>query len=304
MSAVSLVSVIIPCYNHGRYLARAIDSVLSQPYSSVEIIVIDDGSVDNTREVAEGYPSVKYHFQPNQGLSAARNTGIEHSEGNFLIFLDADDWLLKNAIAINAAYLEHDKSLGFVSGAFVISRNGVEQEVKKPVNSEHYLRLLQGNYISMHATVMYTRKVFKTLRFDPSLKACEDYDVYLRVTRDFPVLHHTHLLAAYFHHDTNMSSDYSLMLEFSTRVLRSQEPFLRSAPEKIAMQKGLQYWTRHYAEVMYAGLVNKVTPLNADLRKKFLRSLRQNSPKHFLKYIFLLPLMPFRSSVASKPALA
>lgn len=302
MSAVTLVSVIIPCYNHGRYLARAIDSVLSQPYSNVEIIVVDDGSVDNTREVAEGYPTVKYQYQQNQGLSAARNTGIDHSEGSFLIFLDADDWLLKNAIGINSGYLEHDKSLGFVSGAYIISKQGVEQEVKRQVNSEHYLRLLQGNYISMHATVMYNRKVFRNIRFDPELRACEDYDVYLRVTRDFPVLHHTHLIAAYFHHDSNMSSDYSLMLEYSTRVLKSQEPFLRSASERMAMKKGLSYWTEHYAAVMYARLVSSTHPLSADLRRRFLRSLKQNSPKLFLKYILLYPLMPFRSLFKPKTA--
>jgi glycosyltransferase involved in cell wall biosynthesis len=304
MSLVTLVSVIIPCFNHGRYLARAIESVLTQPYSNVEIIVIDDGSVDNTKEVADSYPSVKYQFQQNQGLSAARNTGIDHSAGNFLIFLDADDWLLKNAIGINAGYLEHDKSLGFVSGAYIISKNGVEQEVKRQVNSEHYLRLLQGNYISMHATVMYNRKVFKNIRFDPVLKACEDYDVYLRVTRNFPVLHHAHLIAAYFHHDTNMSSDYSLMLEYSTRVLKSQAPFLQSASERVALQHGLNYWTQHYAAVMYAGLVNKVNPLHAGLRKRFLQSLKRNSPKHFLKYILLYPLMPFRSLLGQKTAVA
>lgn len=304
MSSVTLVSVIIPCYNHGKYLSRAIESVLTQPYPNVEIIVIDDGSVDDTRMVAERFPTVKYIYQQNQGLSAARNTGIDNSDGNFLIFLDADDWLLKNAIGINAGYLEHDKSIGFVSGAYILSRDGVEQEVKRPINSDHYIRLLQGNYISMHATVMYNRKAFRSIRFDPELKACEDYDVYLRVTRDFPVLHHTHLLAAYFHHGTNMSSDYALMLEFSTRVLRAQEPFLRSQPEKTAMQKGLTYWTEHYAEVMYARLVDKANPLIAALRGKFLRALKNNSPKYFFKYILLYPLMPFRALFAQKPAAA
>src|SRR5690349_12444252 len=88
-----LVSVIIPCYNHGKYLSRAIESVLSQTYRNVEIVVVDDGSADNTKEVTDTFPHVLYVHQNNQGLSAARNTGINNSKGKYLLFLDADDWL-------------------------------------------------------------------------------------------------------------------------------------------------------------------------------------------------------------------
>ena len=76
-----LISVIITCYNHAQYLAESIGSVLNQDHTPVEIIVIDDGSTDNTKEVVSHYPSVKYIYQSNQGLSAARNTGIDHSKG-------------------------------------------------------------------------------------------------------------------------------------------------------------------------------------------------------------------------------
>src|SRR5215212_469876 len=88
-----LISVVIPSYNHGNYLARAIESVLSQTYKNTEIIVIDDGSVDNTKQVAGDFPGVIYIYQHNQGLSAARNTGIDNSRGKYMLFLDADDWL-------------------------------------------------------------------------------------------------------------------------------------------------------------------------------------------------------------------
>lgn len=89
----SLVSVVITCYNHGQYLARAIESVLSQNHKETEIIVVDDGSTDDTKSVAQNYPNVKYVYQSNQGLSVARNTGIDYSSGAYLVFLDADDWL-------------------------------------------------------------------------------------------------------------------------------------------------------------------------------------------------------------------
>ena len=114
-----LVSVIIPCYNHGRYLANAIESVLTQNYDRIEIIVIDDGSVDDTAMVAKKYDQVIYYYQTNQGLSASRNRGIELSKGDFIVFLDADDWLLPNAIQLNLQKLQQHPEAALVSGAHI-----------------------------------------------------------------------------------------------------------------------------------------------------------------------------------------
>jgi glycosyltransferase involved in cell wall biosynthesis len=89
-----LVSVIIPAYNRDRYLAEAIESVLAQTYPAIDLIVVDDGSSDRTAEVAQRY-ALTYHFQPNGGISAARNVGIALATGEFLAFLDSDDiWML------------------------------------------------------------------------------------------------------------------------------------------------------------------------------------------------------------------
>jgi glycosyltransferase involved in cell wall biosynthesis len=90
-STLSHVSVIIPAYNSARFLPEAIESVLKQTYPVLEIIVVDDGSIDNTKEVCQNYPTVKYIYQKNQGVSAARNTGIYAATGDYLILLDADD---------------------------------------------------------------------------------------------------------------------------------------------------------------------------------------------------------------------
>src|SRR5687767_1956410 len=91
-TTLPVVSVVVTCYNHGRFLADAIQSLIRQTYNKIEIIVVDDGSTDNTASVASSFPEVKYLHQPNAGLSAARNTGIHNSTGSFLVFLDADDW--------------------------------------------------------------------------------------------------------------------------------------------------------------------------------------------------------------------
>lgn len=113
---MKLVSVIIPCYNYGRFLAEAIDSVLRQTHLATEIVVVDDGSVDDTRAVAASYPQVRYIYQENQGLSAARNTGIENSAGTYITFLDADDWLFPDALAINVQYLDQSHLTAFSAG--------------------------------------------------------------------------------------------------------------------------------------------------------------------------------------------
>src|SRR3712207_6844017 len=95
----ALVSVVIPCYNQAHFLGEAIESDLGQTYPHFEVLVVDDGSTDNTQEVAAPYPGVRCIRQENQGLAAPRNTGIRHTKGTQLVFLDADDRLLPGALA-------------------------------------------------------------------------------------------------------------------------------------------------------------------------------------------------------------
>jgi glycosyltransferase involved in cell wall biosynthesis len=100
VSDTRLVSVIIPCYRQASYLSEAVDSVLAQTYSNVEAIVVNDGSDDETESVALRYGErIRYAWRPNGGISAARNTGIKHSRGAYLKFLDADDYLHPEQIA-------------------------------------------------------------------------------------------------------------------------------------------------------------------------------------------------------------
>jgi len=97
-----LISVVIPCYNRDRYLAEAIESVLGQTYPAIELIVIDDGSSDRSGEIAQSYP-LKYRYQSNRGIGAARNAGIAIATGEFLAFLDSDDIWVKDKLATQMA---------------------------------------------------------------------------------------------------------------------------------------------------------------------------------------------------------
>lgn len=112
-----LVSVIIPVYNGERYLAEAIESVLSQTYRPIEIIVVDDGSTDSSADVAKRLPvPVRYCFQPHSGLSAARNRGTDLAQGSFFAFLDADDLWVKEKLTRQLALFDSDPRLDIVFG--------------------------------------------------------------------------------------------------------------------------------------------------------------------------------------------
>jgi glycosyltransferase involved in cell wall biosynthesis len=278
-----LISIIIPCYNHGQYLPEAFASVWEQQYPAVEIIVVDDGSTDSTREIAQRYPSVIYIYQQNQGLSAARNTGIAASTGQYLVFLDADDWLLPGALETNAQYLLQNPTLAFVSGGHdkVFTATGTVKVETRAVPDNHYLHLLQGNYIGMHAAVTYQRWVFDTIAFDITLSACEDYDVYFRVARQYPVLHHTQRIAAYRLHSTNMSGNIPLMLSKVLAVLKRQQNQLRNSAEQQAYARGQAVWREYYSIELY----RKLTADTKGATQAELLALASHRPSLFLRYI-------------------
>jgi glycosyltransferase involved in cell wall biosynthesis len=111
-----LVSVIIPVYNCGKYLGQAIESVLAQTYRQVEIIIVDDGSTDGSADVARRFATVTYCFQPNQGIGAARNRGIDVANGGFFAFLDADDIWVNNKLLYQMRAFDETTELDMVFG--------------------------------------------------------------------------------------------------------------------------------------------------------------------------------------------
>jgi glycosyltransferase involved in cell wall biosynthesis len=253
MERVPLVSVVIPCYNQGGFLGEAIESVLRQGHRRMEIIVVDDGSVDDSSQVAGRYPEVRLIRQENRGLSAARNTGLEASAGDYVVFLDADDLLLPCALEAGVNCLNDHPDCAFVYGRYrLITAEGfaMPSPPGRSVGEEHYLDMLRSNYIGMHATVMYRRAVFAAVgRFDTSRAACEDYDLYLRITRSYPILGHESVVAEYRQHGENMSSNPALMLKASLSVLGSQRRYVRGDREaRRAYKAGIRNWQEYYGK--------------------------------------------------------
>ena len=116
-TTTGLVSVIMPCYNGERYLAEAIESALSQTHRPIEVIVVDDGSTDGSRQVAERFGDrIRWTQRDHSGIAGARNHGIELAQGEFLAFLDADDLWVEDKLARQVKALRDDPSAGIVSG--------------------------------------------------------------------------------------------------------------------------------------------------------------------------------------------
>jgi glycosyltransferase involved in cell wall biosynthesis len=252
-----LVSLVITCYNQAAFLAAAIESALAQSHQPCEVIVVDDGSTDETADVTARYTGVRYVGQRNVGLPGARNTGIRESHGQYLIFLDADDLLLPRAVEAGlVCHREHPQS-AFVYGHFrYIDRDGevINQYPPEPLPANPYAAFLRGNFIGMHATVLYARATFSLVgMYQASLKACEDYDLYLRITRRFQIARHDELVAEYRWHGTNMSFDSPRMLASAICVLRSQHRHVRATPDLLrSCIWGIHFWRGHFQRALFA----------------------------------------------------
>ena len=150
-----LISVIIPVFNTEKYLAEAIESVLSQTIKPAEIIVVDDGSTDKSAEVARQFePLVRLVCQENKGVGAARNTGINNASGENLAFLDADDLWTENKLEIQLSYLQNNPGTDIVFGY-------VEQFISPELPDEHQ-RILKPEHEKMQGFVIGTMLIKKT----------------------------------------------------------------------------------------------------------------------------------------------
>jgi glycosyltransferase involved in cell wall biosynthesis len=252
-STAALASVVIPCYNHARFLREAILSALDQTYPSIEIIVVNDGSTDDPQRVVAEFPMVRYIVQENRGLALARNAGLAHCRGDLVVFLDADDRLLPGAIEAGARMLASNPSVGFAVGySRLISREGVPRPTtNQPVSAgeDAYAALLRRNTIRNPATVVFRRQLVAAVGgFASGVDACADYDLYLRISRDYPVVFHDTVVADYRSHGANMSNNSARMLREALAVLRRQRSHLASRSHRAAFKEGVRNIRIYYGD--------------------------------------------------------
>ncbi len=185
------VSVVIPTYNRASLLGEAIKSVLDQTYSDYEIIVVDDGSTDNTRDIVNQFKveNLRYFYQEKKGVSVARNRGIHEARGQYIAFLDSDDLFLPEKLKLQIDLFEKTPELGMVYGAYT-SVDEKENEI-----SIHPARAYPGGYKEMLTsctvatpTVMVKRVVLEQVgAFDEVMSLAEDVDLWCRIFRYHPI---------------------------------------------------------------------------------------------------------------------
>jgi glycosyltransferase involved in cell wall biosynthesis len=248
--ATPLISIIIPCFNQGRFLGEAIRSVRATERLPAEIIVVDDGSTGETPAVAAGL-HVIYRYQPNSGIATARNRGLAESRGDLLVFLDSDDMLAPDALETGASALDANPGCAFATGRCVMmdaSGRLMPTPEQPRITGDAYSELLRHNFIWMPAMAMFRRAaVLEIGGFNPHDCAAADYDLYLRMARRWPGHDHTKVVAYYRQHGANMSTNASRMLRETLRVHGRERPYAIADRKRLsAFREGRRRWREFY----------------------------------------------------------
>jgi glycosyltransferase involved in cell wall biosynthesis len=257
---VPKVSVVIPVYNQAQFIAEAIQSVLTQSFRDFEIIVIDDGSTDNTPEIASAFP-VRYFRQANQGVAAARNRGIALSLGKYIAFLDSDDIMLENALEKGVAVLDKYLGVSFSYGqAFMMNENGGVYRVRKSsflkasaiVNGKDEIRDLLFPYRITTSTVMVRRCCLDEVGgFHEKLRSEEDRHLFIRLAMRWPAAYIAEPLIKYRVRPGSLSREVSPEIAERAYLLILGEVFGNSDSIKPWKSRVYCYCYRRIADVSY-----------------------------------------------------
>ena len=273
------VSVVIPCYNQAHYLRGALDSARTQTHPPADCIVVDDGSTDATRVVASSF-GADLVVQANKGVSEARNAGLAAARGEFVVFLDADDELLPDALARGVAVLAPRVDLSAVAGRCqAMDAEGRSLPVRHhDVDARNlYREWLSKNFVWTPGAAMFRTCDLRRMHgFPPRLGPAADYAVYLELARRNAILVHEHDVVRYRQHDASMSRDPALMLRLTLQVLRRERR--EAAPSWGGeIERGEDAWRSWYGEQI-------VERLRQDLRARRVRRGQLGSAWTLLRY--------------------
>jgi len=290
------VSVVMPCFNAAAYLREAVASVLNQTLQDLELIVVDDGSTDESPGILDALARsdgrLRVVRQDNAGPSQARNRGIEIARGEWLAFLDADDWWSADCLSrLHGAAVAARAGLAYCGWQNVGQPGGSGEPWLPPDHSAADIERLCFTSCPwpIHALLVERRRVREAGGFDVTLRTCEDFDLWLRISRDLRVVRVPAVMAFYRHHgDTQLTAQPLRMLLDHLRV---QEQYLASRPEfayrigaagvheltlgRIRHQAYVHYWARRLpiARALFRLLLERGALRWQDLRPALLSCL-------------------------------
>lgn len=200
MKDTPLISCVIPTYNRSQKVVQAIESVLGQSYSNLEVLVVDDQSKDDTRQVveklAQGTPRIKYFYNPSKGANNARNYGIQNAQGEFIAMLDDDDrWDKLKLEKQLQAFNKLDSNYGVVYCTFARKKNNGKilrthpSRFSSSKNGNILKRLLKRNFITTSTILVKTEVFKKSGLFNPRYKSFQDWELLTRIARDYYFYH-------------------------------------------------------------------------------------------------------------------
>lgn len=225
------VSVITTCFNQAEIIARCLESVSSQSVSPLECIVVDDGStIGDVQDTVEriGNPIIRVVKQANSGVSVARNRGLSEAVGDFVLFVDGDDWLLPTA-------MEHLGSLADSNpraSLFFGRSQRVSQSTKEPfghssaIAGNFYARMLVSCFAQHPAQVLIRREALSQEKFRSFTYPAEDFDLYLRLLNKLPAASTEEFVSCYHIHESNISADPFLMLRAMMKIYNNHRQLL------------------------------------------------------------------------------
>jgi glycosyltransferase involved in cell wall biosynthesis len=248
------ISIIIPAFNGEKYVAEAVEAARRQTRPPDEIVVVDDGSQDDTARVARA-AGARVMQQENRGVCSARNTGLAHTSGDLVVFTDHDDRLKPEALEIGLAALEAHPQCGFVYGyCSVIDERGqpVRQEPRADVVDASYERMLAGHTLVPPGCAVFRRGIVEAVGgFREGGFLAEDYDLYLRVLRLAPAHCHNREVVEYRSHGGNASRYSYRQLGGVNAALDHQQALVAGdARLERAIAEGRAHWGRVFAPGM------------------------------------------------------
>jgi len=228
MNSLPFISVVIPTYNQAEYLRPCLESVLEQTYPFFEVIIINDGSTDETQAILEGFRShsnIRFFQQSNQGLSAARNSGLERAKGDYIALLDSDDLMLPERLETQLEFLQSNEAIDIVYTAVTLideKGNLLSTMRRESIPTENFLaEEFFRNQVPSPSTIMAKQGVFESYPFDSDLRAGEDLEWIIRTAHHHSFQYLDIPLTLYRRHQQNISENLSKLREIELKILQS-----------------------------------------------------------------------------------
>lgn len=226
------ICVIIPTFNRFELLKKAVKSVIEQTYKAKQIIIIDDGSSDNTKRICEIFPQVEYFYKKNGGVSSARNEGIKKAKCEYIAFLDSDDEFMPQKLSLHVkAHLQNENLQISYTNEIWMKNNCIQKQPKKFKKYSGYIFDKCLDYCIIAPSSVFMRaKIFDEVGlFDESLQVCEDYDMWLRILHKYDILLlEQELTIKHSRSDDQLSTKFWGMDTFRVKSLQNLYPHVNS----------------------------------------------------------------------------